>query len=248
MQWDARRYLDRHGFIIERGQALVDLLGPQAGERILDLGCGTGDIANAIAGRGARVTGVDASPAMIATARERFPDLDLRVADAAELPFAAGFDAVYSHAVLHWVTRAADAARGIRRALRPGGRFVAEFGGQRNCAALEAAFGQALREVAGRVYVSPWYFPSLADYAGLLEDCGLVVRAAWYFELPTPLKGEDGLRQWVYQFLPGQLEGLDGAGREAVLAATEAMLGPSLWREGAWWADYRRLRIAAEAN
>ncbi|MDD5365683.1 MAG: methyltransferase domain-containing protein [Gallionellaceae bacterium] len=246
MQWDTQRYLDRHGFIIERGRALVELLAPQPGERVLDLGCGTGDITAAIAGRGAAVVGVDASPAMIATAQGRFREMDFRVADAAELPFEAEFDAVYSHAVLHWLTRAEEAVRGIARALKPGGRFVAEFGGWRNCAALEAAFGPALKRIAGRDYVSPWYFPRLSDYAGLLENNGLCVRAAWYFDLATPLKGEDGLRQWVYQFLPHHLDGLAPAATEAVLAATEAELRPAIWRDGAWWADYRRLRVVAE--
>jgi SAM-dependent methyltransferase len=246
MYWDAQRYLDRHGFIIERGQALIDLLAPQAAEQVLDLGCGTGDIAAAMSERGAHVVGVDASPAMIARARERFPGQDYRVADAAELPFDAEFDAVYSHAVLHWVTRAEDAACGIARALKPGGRFVAELGGFRNCEVLETAFADALKRIAGRNYNSPWYFPRLPDYAALLESHGLVVRAAWYFDLPTPLKSEDGLRQWFIQFLPHHLGGLDDATREAVLAATEAVLKPTIWRNGAWWADYRRLRVVAE--
>lgn len=246
MHWDAQRYLDRHGFIIERGQALIDLLAPQAGERVLDLGCGTGDIAAAIAASGADVVGVDASPAMIASARARFPEQDFRIADAAELSFEEAFDAVFSHAVLHWVTRPADAARGIARALKPGGRLVAEFGGHRNCAALEAGFAQALLQVAGRPYPSPWYFPRLPDYTGLLEDIGLVVRAAWHFELPTPLKGSDGLRQWIIQFLPHHLDGLSDAEHEAVLTATEAALRPAIWHDGAWWADYRRLRVVAE--
>lgn len=246
MRWDAQRYLGRHGFIIERGQALVDLLDPQAGERILDLGCGTGDIAATIAERGARVVGVDASAAMIDAARARFPALDFHVADAAALPFEAEFDAVFSHAVLHWVPRADDAARGIARALKPGGRLVAEFGGHRNCEALETAFADALRHAARRDYRSPWFFPRLPDYAALLERHGLVVRAAWYFELPTPLQGEDGLRQWLLQFLPQHLDGLDAAMHEAVLTNTETALRPALWRDGAWQADYRRLRIVAE--
>jgi len=246
MRWDTQRYLDRHGFIIERGQALVDLLDPQVSERILDLGCGTGDIAATIAERGAQVVGVDASPAMIEAARARFPALGFRVADAAKLPFEAEFDAVFSHAVLHWVPRADDAARGIARALKSGGRFVAEFGGHRNCEALETAFSDALRRIARRDYRSPWFFPRLPDYAALLERHGLVVRAAWYFELPTPLQGEDGLRQWLLQFLPQHLDGLDEATREAVLAETEAALRPKRWRDGVWLADYRRLRIVAE--
>lgn len=246
MDWDTQSYLDRHGFIIERGRALVDLLDPKAGEGILDLGCGTGDVAASIAARGAQVVGVDASAAMIDSARTRFPALDFRIADAAALPFETEFDAVYSHAVLHWVPRADEAARGIARALKPGGRLVTEFGGHRNCEALETAFTGALWRIAARDYKSPWYFPRLSDYAALLERHGLVVRAAWYFDLPTPLEGEDGLRHWLLQFLPQHLEGLDRTTQEAVLAATEAALRPTHWREEAWQADYRRLRVVAE--
>ncbi len=247
MKWDSERYLNRHGFIIERGRALLDLLAPQVGERILDLGCGTGDIAQTIAASGARVVGADASAEMIAAARSRFPALDFRVEDAAALPFEAEFDAVFSHAVLHWVTRVDDAIRGMRRALKAGGRLVAEFGGQRNCEALEAAIAAALQRQAGREYCSPCFFPSLADYATRLEANGFIVRAAWHFDLPTPLHGEDGLRQWVLQFLLQQLDGLDTATCEAVLVDMEAALRPTLWRDGAWWADYRRLRVVAEA-
>ncbi len=247
MKWDSERYLNRHAFIIERGRALLDLLAPQAGEHILDLGCGTGDIAHSIAESGARVVGVDASAEMIAAARSRFPALNFYVEDAAELPFEAEFDAVFSHAVLHWVKRADDAIRGMRRALKPGGRLVAEFGGQGNCAALEAAMADSLHCMTGRNYQSPWFFPSLADYASRLEANGFIVRAAWHFDLPTPLHGEDGLRQWVLQFLPQPLDGLDAAKHEALLADMESALTPKLWRDDAWWADYRRLRVVAEA-
>ncbi len=246
MLWDTQRYLDRHGFIIERGRNLLDLLNPQVGEDILDLGCGTGDIAATIAEYGAQAVGVDASPAMIDTARARFPGLDFRVVDAAEMPFDAEFDAVFSHAVLHWVKRADDAAHGIARALKPGGRLVAEFGGHRNCEALETAFADTLNRVSLRDYRSPWFFPSLPDYTALLERHGLVVRAAWYFDLPTPLRGQDGLRQWLLQFLPQQLDGLDETTREVVMGEAETLLRPALWRDGTWWADYRRLRVVAE--
>lgn len=247
MHWDAQRYLQQHGFIIERGQALVELLAPRVGERILDLACGTGDITQTIGERGARVVGVDASPEMIATARSRFPGLDFHVEDAADLRFHAEFDAVFSHAALHWVERAGDAIRSMRRALKPGGRLVAEFGGWRNVAMLESAFEQALMNAAGREYQSPWYFPRLSEYAMRLEASGFLVRAAWYFDLPTLLRDNDGLRQWVLQFLPHHLDGLDGATRQAVLMDLEEDARPTLWREGAWWADYRRLRLVAEA-
>jgi trans-aconitate methyltransferase len=246
MHWDAQRYVQQHGFIIERGQALVELLDPQPGERVLDVGCGTGDIAAFIEQRGAVVTGIDASAEMIAAARERYPELDFSQHDAAQLDFENEFDAVFSHAALHWVQPPDDAIAGMRLALKTGGRFVAEFGGHRNCAAMEVAFAAALK-AAGIDYQSPWFFPRLSDYCMRLEARGFVVRAAWHFELPTPLKGEPGLRNWAWQFLPIWLEPLDAARREAVLGEMEARLRPQIWHDGAWWADYRRLRVVAEA-
>lgn len=246
MQWNPQRYLSQHGFIIERGQALVDLLAPQAGERILDLGCGTGDITRSIAARGATAIGVDVSPDMVACARARFPGLDFRRMDAADMPFDREFDAIFSHAALHWVSRAEEAIQGMWRALKPGGRVVAEFGAGRNVQGLQAAFSGALRAVAGVEYRSPWYFPRLGEYSAQLEAGGFVVRAAWYFALDTRLAGKAGLRNWLELFLPGPLAVLDDTARAALLAATEANARARLWRDGAWHADYRRLRVIAE--
>src|ERR1051325_4868475 len=128
--WDAARYDSAYSFVWERGADLLALLAPQPGERILDLGCGTGHLTAKIAESGAEVVGLDHSTAMIEQARQNHPGLRFEWADAAEFGVPEPFDAVFSNGVLHWVQRPADAAACVWRALKRGGRFVAEFGGK----------------------------------------------------------------------------------------------------------------------
>ncbi|MFC3996935.1 class I SAM-dependent methyltransferase [Nocardiopsis sediminis] len=241
--WNAELYDARHGFVASLGTGLLDLLGARPGERVLDAGCGTGDLAGRLAASGADVVGVDASPDMIDRARERFPDLDLRVADLRDLGPIDGFDAVLSNAVLHWIPEADAAAASLAGALRPGGRLVAELGGRGNIAAIDGA-ARALRAHEGLdAPASPWYFPGIAGYAAVLERAGFEVTGAWLFDRPTRLSGDDGLAAWVRMFGAHLLAGV--ADTEAFLSALDARLRPELHRDGSWWADYRRLRVTA---
>jgi trans-aconitate methyltransferase len=242
--WDAKLYDGKHAFVAEQGRGLLDLLAPQNGERVLDLGCGTGDLTAAIAAAGATVVGLDASAEMLSAARSKYPDVTFVAGDAADFRFPMPFDAVFSNAALHWVPNADGVVRSVTAALRPGGRFVAEFGGRGNIATIVARVRQAATEVAGVKVHHPWYFPSIAEYSGLLERHGLEVGSAWLFDRPTPLDdGDRGLRNWLTMFwptLPVPSDRLD-----AVLARTEELLRTALFRDVTWVADYRRLRIVA---
>src|SRR5690242_11899204 len=131
-RWDSALYDDRHSFVWKGGAELIDLLNPTSGQRILDLGCGTGHLTAQIAKRGARVTGLDSSPSMIAQARQNYPRLKFVLSDARSLEFREEFEAVFSNAVLHWILDAEAVVAGVARALTPGGRFVLEFGGKKN--------------------------------------------------------------------------------------------------------------------
>lgn len=244
MEWDSTLYRDSHGFVSAFGGALVALLAPRPGERILDLGCGTGELGAEIAAAGARVVGIDASASMIEAARARFPGVEFHVQDAAAPAFDGGFDAVFSNAVLHWVRDLPAVARGVARALVPGGRFVAECGGRGNVHRLETAIRRALVGIAGLSYASPWTFRSVGEFAGALEAGGLEVRFAALFDRPTPLAGREGLRHWCRMFLRDHFDAVDPSRRDAVFAAIEAELA-DLYRDDAWQADYRRLRIVA---
>jgi trans-aconitate methyltransferase len=243
--WDAKLYDGKHSFVWKHGASLVELLAPLPGERILDLGCGTGHLTAQIAAAGAAVLGIDSSPPMVEEARANFPDLRFEVHDARQLAFADPFDAVFSNAVLHWIVEAESVVRGVVRALRPGGRFVVEFGGKRNVQNILAALLAGLRALGVEDNVSPWYYPSVGEYTGLLERAGLEVTFATLFDRPTSLEGADGLRRWIEMFGGRFLERVPLDRREEFFLGVEAALRPLLWRDGAWFADYRRLRVVA---
>ncbi|HEX2674750.1 MAG TPA: methyltransferase domain-containing protein, partial [Polyangiaceae bacterium] len=215
------------------------------GERILDLGCGTGTLTAEIARQGAQVTGVDRSREMIASAREKYSDLAFDVADGQDLAYAARFDAVFSNAALHWMPRASDVLRGIERALVPGGRFVAEFGGAGCVQTVVSAVAEVLREwtIDPAPYIT-WFFPSPGRYAGLVEEAGLVVRELRYFERPTAVPGEAGLSTWLALFQANLMADLGDRWPELCRKAAERCR-PALFRDGQWWLDYVRLRIVA---
>jgi trans-aconitate 2-methyltransferase len=246
--WDPNLYQSAHAFVWQKAADLLELLAPKPGERILDLGSGTGQLAAKIAECGAEVLGIDRSAEMVAQARQNFPHLRFDVADATAFSVDRPMDGVFSNATLHWVKPPEAAIERIWQALRPGGRFVAEFGGKGNVAAISDALRVALRDVTGVDFdrVNPWYYPSIAEYATLLERQGFSVTLATLFERPTPLEGgTQGLRNWVRMFAASLLAHVDASKHEAVLARIEEHARPMLFRNGTWSADYVRLRVVA---
>jgi trans-aconitate methyltransferase len=215
---------------------MVPLLAPQPGERILDLGCGTGQLTAKIAESGADVVGVDRSADMIGQARQNYPSIEFKLAEAASFSVPGPFDAVFSNAVLHWIPDAEPVIANVARHLRPGGRFVAEFGGKRNIAALMHAAESVLTRL-GKPFEHPWYFPSIGDYAPILERNGFEVQAAWHFDRLTTLdEGEDAMRDWIATFR---------ADWGPYAAEMEEILRPKLYIDGRWHMDYVRLRFQA---
>jgi SAM-dependent methyltransferase len=241
--WSAERYARTTPFVPALGAPVLKLLAARPGERILDLGCGDGALTARIAELGAAVVGVDAAPDMVAAAQAR--GLDARVIPGQSLPFVGEFDAVFSNAALHWMRPAEAVLAGVHRALRPGGRFVAEMGGHNNTAAIMVA----LRAVCGRRGVdterrSPWYFPSAAAWRRLLEAASFAVDAIDLIPRPTPLA--TGIEAWLDTFCEDFLGALPRADRPAALAETIELLRPVLVDEtGTWVADYVRLRFRA---
>ncbi len=246
--WNAGLYDDSFSFIWEYGSSLLDLLDPKPGERILDLGCGTGHLTAQIAERGAEVIGIDHSPAMIDQARANYPGLRFEVADASDFRISEPVDAVFSNAVLHWVRDPEAAAGCIARALKPGGRLVAEFGGARNVGQIVDATIDELRQigVTNPAERNPWYFPSIAEYGALLEQAELEPVSMLLFDRPTLLDGgEQGLARWLEMFGDNFFAGLSHDTIATIVARLEERLRPTLFRDGAWYADYRRLRVVA---
>ncbi len=241
--WDTAAYAATGRFVADLAGGVVELLAPQPGEAILDLGCGDGALTERIAAIGAVMTGADASPAMVAAARARGLNVDEVNADA--MPYDAEFDAVFSNAALHWMPNAAAVISGVHRALRPGGRFVAEMGGMGNIAAIRvslqsvlAQFGINAEEVAASFYPSP------AHYQRLLEAAGFSVRSIELIPRPTPLPAS--MESWLNTFRNGVLDLLTPKDRARAVAETVAMLRPVLCDvDGNWTADYVRLRFYA---
>ena len=244
--WNASLYDQKHAFVFEYGKGLIPQLNPQPGELILDLGCGTGHLTQTIAESGARVIGIDSSPQMIEMARATHPELEFLQANARDFSFTDPFDAIFSNATLHWVQPPESVVRCISASLKTGGRFVAEFGGKGNVATIITAVQQSLRELTHTEVDFGWYFPSIGEYATLLERYGLTVKSANLFERPTPLEdGEMGLRTWIHMFGDRVFHNLPAAVRQQVLERTEEKARPHLFQDRQWVADYVRLRIVA---
>ena len=246
-QWNAALYDRKHSFVFEYGMDVLKLLAPQPSERILDVGCGTGHLTKAIADTGAHVVGIDSSAEMIAKASAEYPDVEFHVADARDFSFDEPFDAVFSNAALHWVLEPERAVISMSNALCPGGRFVIEMGGKNNVGRILSALETAMRELAGVEVSARNFFPSIGEYAPLLEKHGLEVEQAWLFDRPTRLDdGENGVRNWLAMFRGGVFEGIAEDIKEAVLSNIETTLRPELFHDGHWTADYRRLRLKAK--
>ncbi len=247
--WDAEGYDRSFGFVSGYGRELLGLLGPEPGERVLDLGCGTGELAAALTELGVEVRGIDADAAMIAQARANHPGIHFEQADAHDVVVAEPVDAVLSNAALHWMLDPAVVIARVRAALRPGGRFVAEFGGQGNVAIIRSAVRDAA-VAAGTDPTrlnSPWFFPSPAEYATLLEAGGFRVRRMEHFDRFTALDdGSDGIVDWLRMFGTGLLTGVSTDLRDQVIQDAAERCRPVLFRDGRWHADYVRLRVWAE--
>jgi trans-aconitate methyltransferase len=241
--WSAERYAATAHFVPAFGAPVVELLDPKPGERILDLGCGDGVLTEKIAALGAKVVAVDAAPDMVAAAKAR--GLDARVVPGQSLAFDGEFDAVFSNAALHWMRPQEAVLDGVRRALKPGGRFVAEMGGHNNTAAILTAMRAVLaRRGIEALSLSPWYFPSAAAYQQKLEAAGFKVEEIAIIPRPTPL--EAGLDAWLDAFTEDFFSALRSDDRAAAKQEICELLQPILMDEtGLWIADYVRLRFRA---
>ena len=248
MKWNAELYDSKHDFVFQYGESVLELLDIKPGERILDLGCGTGHLTSEIKNHGADVTGIDASADMIAKAKESYPDVTFKVTDAADFHFDEPFDAVFSNAVLHWVHKVDEAIKCVYDSLKTGGRFVAEMGGKGNNAHIMAATQQVLEkhrypQLANK---KPWYFPSLGEYTTKLENAGFRVTSAIHFDRPTLLHdGRVGVERWLTMFGDTFFEGIEMTEKQQILTEITDMLEPNYNKGGNWYIDYVRLRFVA---
>jgi trans-aconitate methyltransferase len=244
-EWNSSRYAENARFVSDLGQPVLELLNPQPGERILDLGCGDGDLTEKLVAAGAHVIGVDSSESMVAAAQAR--GLDVRLMDAYNLKLNAEFDAVFSNAAMHWMKREPDSVlNGVSRALKPGGRFASEMGGHGCVAAIVVALCSTLQQfgVTDPASLIPWYFPTPEEYQARLESAGFRVDYIALIPRPTPLP--TGVRKWLETFAIPFTRILPDEQRSAFLDAVCEKLRPALCdNRGLWTADYVRLRFLA---
>jgi SAM-dependent methyltransferase len=242
--WDPDRYAKNARFVSDLGGPVLELLAPRPEERILDLGCGDGVLTRKLCDLGCEVVAVDSSPAQVEAARAL--GLDARRMDGERLEFESEFDAVFSNAALHWMKRADDVIAGVWRALRPGGRFVAECGGAGCVATIVQALDHALvHRGLDPAALNPWYFPTDSDYGRRLRARGFVLRSIALIPRPTPLPGD--VVGWLETFAESFTRALALPERPAFLKEVRERLRPALCdAEGRWTADYVRLRFAAD--
>jgi SAM-dependent methyltransferase len=241
--WDPERYSRNARFVADLGAPVVELLAPRAGERILDVGCGDGVLTAKLVAMGCEVVGVDGSAAQVEAARKL--GLDARVMDGEHLSFDSEFDAVFSNAALHWMRDPDEVLAGVCRALRPNGRFVAEFGGYGCVDKIKKALVSALnrRGIDGELAV-PWYFPTVEEYSARLKTAGFSIGSIALIPRPTPLPGD--VTGWLETFAESFTACLPPSERPAYVAEVREALRPELCDgDGKWTADYVRLRFAA---
>lgn len=247
-QWKPESYDNHLGYVSHLGKGILEWLNPQPDEHILDLGCGTGDLACEIARSGAKVVGLDYSESMIIAARKKYPDIDFQLGNGEAFTTSQQVDAVFSNAALHWMKNPASVIESVWNTLHNGGRFVAEFGGKGNVDSIV----QAIYEVMPRYGIdasdkNPWYFPTIGEYSSLLEKQGFHVTLAEHFARPTELPdGEQGIMHWLFQFADSFISSLSDSDKNAALQEINRIAKQKL-NDGdkIIKADYSRIRIIA---
>ncbi|MGI9311212.1 MAG: class I SAM-dependent methyltransferase [bacterium] len=243
MKWDVAKYNRNARYVSECGEALLEILSPVCGEVILDVGCGDGELAEKIAALGCSVVGIDSSSEMVATAKGR--GIKAQVLDAQKMNFDHQFDAVFSNAALHWMKDADAVIRNVHAALKPSGRFCAEFGARNNIRAVLAAIYAQLKkaDLNGDDY-NPWYFPSGAEYRSKLEKNGFEVIELDVFERPTRLPTD--IVGWLDTFAADFLRDIPLAEHARFVENVADEVCAELQGEcGHWFADYVRCRFLA---
>ncbi|MGN1104665.1 MAG: class I SAM-dependent methyltransferase [Candidatus Coproplasma sp.] len=246
INWNSDNYDKNFNFVYGYGEGVADLISEPQGSLVVDLGCGTGALTNKLAQRGYNVIGIDASKQMLNRAKAAYPDLRFIHADALSFTLKQQADVIFSNAVFHWIDRRNQPTllKNIARNLKQGGRLVCEFGGY-GCAqtvhnALKTCF-----ESRHLPYHHPHYFPTIGEYAPLLEGAGLRVTYAVLFNRPTRQVGEHGVADWINMFLPAVFKDIDEQEKGEIIAEAEELMRPTLYTSDGWFVDYVRIRLTA---
>jgi 2-isopropylmalate synthase len=241
--WNANEYIKHASFVPSFTGDVMSLLDPQPQEKILDVGCGDGELTFKLKEKDCNVIGIDASESMVASTKNR--GVEAYIMDGHYLNFEAEFDAVFSNAALHWLKQPEQVIQGVYAALKPHGRFVAEMGGAGNIAALLQAMQSVFQEHSEfGEFKNPWYFPAVEEYQQLLEQAGFVVNYIELIPRPTPLAS--GIEKWLEIFAEGIIRHLTAEQKSRFLIVVREKLSDVLYTEkDGWVADYVRLRFKA---
>jgi len=247
MFWNTSLYDNKHSFVAKYGEDVLGWLAPQKDEHVLDIGCGTGTLTEKIAASGAVVTGIDASPEMIAKAKQAYQNIEFFVRDATDFSFDKKFDAAFSNATFHWIKDQQKVLQCIYNSLKQGGRLVYEMGAKHNVESIHNAVKQVLVEegFGQNTNIAVNYFSSAAEHAVMLEKIGFTISSIIQFDRPTELVGEDGMRNWIIQFGQPFFKNIPAEKIEVILDRSVAILKPTNYENGKWYADYKRLRVKA---
>lgn len=248
IRWNAENYKENFSFVPQYGNSVAELIDRSRAKTAIDLGCGNGTLTAALKEKGLQVTGIDGSAEMIALARAEHPDIEFVQADATKFVVSEPVDVVFSNAVFHWIDqeKQPQLLRHIADAVKPGGQLVFEFGGY-GCAESIHAMLETVFAEYGYSYPRTFYFPTIGEYAPLVEQAGFCVRTALLFDRPTPQKGADGLENWIRMFVKAPFAGIpDEETKDAMIRETVRRLRDRLFVDGVWYVDYVRIRMSAD--
>lgn len=247
IKWDATEYSANFSFVPQYGNSVINLIDTENCKTVLDLGCGNGALSKALYDKGFEVIGIDASNEMLDIARKSYPDINFINADAVDFSLNKPVDAVFSNAVFHWIDkeRQRDMLKCVNKSLKKGGRFVFELGGHGNNILIHTELKKAFAR-HGYDYIMPFYFPTIGEYSALLENEGFKVTYAILFDRPTPLQGNNGLKDWIKMFAKAPFYVIKNDNeKELIINEAVQNLQDFLYKDGIWYADYVRLRMKA---
>ncbi|MTI30588.1 methyltransferase domain-containing protein [Xanthovirga aplysinae] len=249
MNWDTALYNEKHAFVYDYGKELIDLLQPKENERILDLGCGSGQLTKRISIKAKEVLGIDKSAEMVSSAQSNYPEIQFLEMDASSFRFSKPFDAIFSNATLHWVTDFKSAIRSMFENLKVGGRVVVEFGGKGNVEKIVNGLRKSLKKHGydEQSRFEQWYFPSIGEYSVELEEAGFGVVQAEHYDRLTELADEEtGIKDWLEMFAKGFFFEVSNPDIATILKEVQEQLRSELFQNKKWYADYKRIRIVAK--
>ena len=250
-KWDTKLYNDEHSFVYDYGKSLIEILNPKKNERILDLGCGSGQLTFKIDKLSKEAIGIDKSIEMITDAKLRFKKINFQLVDAENFRFKKKFDSIFSNATLHWITNYKNVIECMYENLKKNGKIVLEFGGKDNVKLIIAQLRNSLkiRGYLDQSKIVPWYFPSIEQYSAELESSGFKIVTAKYFDRPTKLTNQkNGMKDWISMFAGSFFKDVNDVHIEDIKCEVQENLKEKCFIDGNWYADYKRIRFVATKN